>query len=191
MGKELIRPSEFLKNISPHDKEVILLATAFFWGKFNRQAIHDETFKPSLPGIVTDDPHLIGLLGFSAAQQANADIEGDAPGKISEAIINNPSRNKLFNHLKNEEIEQICHRLEIAFELDELAAKSECRSLYTDVSPELFAIARASEILWERNRSLNIRWFNIPDGSVRKAIVEAVIKECFPHQLLSNHTPGV
>lgn len=177
MKKELSRPFEFLKKISSHDKEVILLATVFLWGKFNRQAIHDETFNPSLPEIETDNPYLIGLLGFSAAQQANADIEGDAPGKISEAIINHPSRNELFSHLENEEIEQICHRLETAFELDELAAKSECRSLYKDVSPELFAIARASEILWELNRSLKISWFNIPEGLVRKAIVEAVIKD--------------
>ena len=169
------QPLEFLKKISPHDKEMILLATVFFWGKFNRLNIHDETFKPSLPEIDTDNPYLLGLLGFSVAQQASTDIEGNAAGKISEAIINHTSTRKLFSHLENSEIEQICHTLENAFELEELAAKSECRSLYEDVSPKLFAIARASEILWQRNKSLNIMWFNIPEGLVRKAIVEAVI----------------
>lgn len=145
MGKELKPPSEFLKNISPHDKEVIILATAFFYGKFNRQAVPNETFKPSLPE--------------------------------SEAIINSPFRNKLFSHLANEEIGRICSILEEAFESDESAAETECQSLYEDVSPELFAIARTCEMLCARNKILNIRWFDIPEGLVRKAIVEAVIIE--------------
>lgn len=175
MRKELGQSIEFLKKISPHDKEVILVAPIFFWEKHNRLAIHDGNFKPELPEVDFNDPILILRTGFSLHRQTGSDIEGDAPGKIAEAIINHPSRNTLFSHLENEEIERICYTLEEAFEYDELLARYDCTSLYADVSPEEFAVARAYEMLWERNKSLNIRWFNIPEALIRKSIVEAII----------------
>lgn len=178
MSEELGEPLSFLESIPPRDKEVILLAPIYFYGKYMRRNINVEGFEPVVPPWSDDDPLSIIRAGFSIHDQVNADFTGNAVKAISAALSNHSMREKLFPHLDNSEIKNICRELDEIFENQEFCAQCESWSYYDAKTPEEFAIDAATTMLWLCGRNLRISWFSkIYKGIDRGAIVEAILRE--------------
>lgn len=177
MSEDLREPLSFLEKIPPRDKEIILLAPVYFYGKYMRRNINVEGFEPNVPDWNDDDPISILRAGFSIHRQINADFEGNAVGAISEALSNHSMRRKLFPHLDNEEIENICWKLDEIFENQESCAQCKSRSYYEAETPEEFAIDTAADLL-PLQGGLGISWFGHKISfKDRAAIIKAIIRE--------------
>ena len=184
MSKDLGEPLSFLEKIPPRDKEVILLGPIYFYGKYMRRNVNVEGFEPDVPEWSDDDPLSILRAGFSMRRQLYSDIEGNAVGKISDALSNHPMRGKLFPHLNNGDIRKICWELDEIFENKEFCAQCESWSHYDAESPEEFAIDTATTMLWLSGGHLGIEWFNRTyTHKDRAAIVEAIMREKIPGEI--------
>ena len=174
MVKEQDKLLNILEKISPLQKEILLLAPVFFWGKYMRRKINSEDFKPRVGKIDFNDPISVLKAKLDFYAQANSDIEGDVVGTISNFLIKHPKRNTLFPHLSNDRIESICFDLEDYFENQELCAEAEGWSYYDEVTPEEFAIHTADAILYFFGIPL---YKEISSPEDREIILEAVLKE--------------
>lgn len=178
MSEELGEPLSFLESIPPRDKEVILLAPIYFYSKYMRRNINIEGFEPVVPPWSDDDPLSIFRAGFSIHDQVNADVDGNAPGIISDALSNHPMRGKLFPHLEDSKIKDICRELDDMFENQEFCAECESWSYYEAKTPEEFAIEAAAMMLWLCGGNIGIGWFEKTYKYVdREAIIKAILRE--------------
>lgn len=172
--------SDFIDKIPPYDKEVIVLGTVFFWGKYLRRQKLTDDFQPDVPEVDFNDPISILSAGFSIHRQENADIDGDVVSSVADILSKHPKRSELFGHLTDINIKNICIKLEEIFENQEYCAQCEAWSYY-DVDAEDFAIDTTSQMLWIHARVLGIKWFgDIWSGKDRDAIVESVLREILP-----------
>jgi len=184
MPEEVDKPRDILEKIPPHDKEVILLAPIYFFGKYVRRNVNSKDFKPVIPKFDPKDPFSIIRIAFSINRQANSDIEGDAPSAISEIITKHPMRNQLFPNLKDTEISNICWELDNIFENQEYCAQCESWSLYDTKNPEEFAINASEAMLWLCGGNVGIPWFaRISLWKDREIIIKKVLKEKLSSQL--------
>lgn len=170
-------PGIIVEEISPRDKEVILLTAVFFWGKYMRREINSKDFKPVLPEVDFSDPASILGTGFELHRQENNDIDGDAVKAISALLLNHPRRGELFPRLNDQEIRQICGEIDDMFENQEMCAFCEAWSYY-ELGPEDFAIESASLTLWLTGGDLGINWFSkIYGRKIRDEIVKVILRE--------------
>jgi len=177
MARELDEPLSIMERISPRDKEVILLATIFFWGKYMRRRINSEGFEPVVPEVDFNDPISILRVGFDLRRQANSDIEDNVVSAVSDIISKHPMRGEIFPHLDNAQIRSICGELDEIFENQESCAQCESWSHYEE-GPEEFAINVADDMLWLQGRHLGLAWFSsINDWKYRRPIIKAVLRE--------------
>jgi len=177
MTKEFELPPDLMDKIPPRDKEVILLAPIFFWGKYERRKINTEGFEPVVPEVDFSDPISIIRAGFDLHRQANSDIDGDVVGTVSDILSRHPMRGELFPHLSDEQIRSICSELDDIFENQEFCAQCESWSYY-DEGPEDFAINVADTMLYLQGRHIGLSWFtHINKWRNRQPIIKAVLKE--------------
>jgi len=112
MGKEQGALLNILERMSPHDKEVILLAPIFFWAKYMRRKINTEGFQPVVLDVDFNDPVSILRAGFDLHRQANSDINGDSVNAVSNTLTNHLLRAELFPCLEDWEIRAVCYGLD-------------------------------------------------------------------------------
>ena len=182
MAKELDEPLSIIEKIPPRDKEVILLATTFFWGKYKRRRIYSKDFKPLSPEIDWDDDmsRIMGQIEFY--RQQNDDIDGDAVDAVSNILSKHPMRDKFFPHLDNKQKEKICSTLNTLFEIQEFKLQKQDASFYCFKNVEEFAINVTDTILHLKGGYYGITWFGKIDKSLerskyRQSIIRAVLNE--------------
>ena len=187
MGKEQGALLNILERMSPHDKEVILLAPIFFWAKYMRRKINTEGFQPVVLDVDFNDPVSILRAGFDLHRQANSDINGDSVNAVSNTLTNHPLRAELFPCLEDWEIRAVCYGLDKIFENQEFCAECESWSYY-DSEPEEFAINVANEMLQLDGR---LTWFSkIDDWEFRQLIIKAILKEKLSRRVHGLPLPG-
>lgn len=188
MTKEFNETLGIVERIPPRDKEVILLATVFFWAKYMRRKINTEGYKPVIPKVDFNDPMSISRVGFDLHRQANSDIDGDIIGAVSNLISRHPMRSEIFPHLSNEQIVDICSELDNIFENQEFCAQCESWSYY-DQGPEDFIINVTDTMLYLKGGPIGLSWFAcIHEWKHRQPIIKAVVKEKLAKQT-SNSLP--
>ncbi len=177
MSKDLGEPLGFLEKIPPRDKEIILLAPIYFYGKYMRRKVNVEGFRQ--PDWDENDFTSWLSAAHNLFDQANTDIEGDVVGAISKALTEHPMRDKLFPNLKDKDILLACQKLEDIFYNEEFVDWVEGSSSYYDVDgPNEFAIDTANSILYVYGPDIGMDWFRKIDSfDDRKLIIKAVLSE--------------
>lgn len=178
MTKELCESVNIIEKISTRDKEIILLAPVFFWGKYVRRKINFENFEPVTQKIDFDDPLSILRAAFDLQRQSNSDIEGDVVDSVSDILSKHSGRNIFFPHLGDNQIYSICGQLNSMFENQEYCAQCEAWSYYDEESPEDFAIKTAETMLYLTAQQIGLSWYaNIDKKKSRQSIMKSVLKE--------------
>lgn len=149
VGAEGNRYAELLQRIPKKDKEVILLAAAFFQGKW-----------------VLEENTPVELIR-----------EEKPTEKVVEAIINSPNRASLFPGLQDEEISNTCWMLDKEYKQQQMVIGDEGRSFF-DAGPKIFAVQTAAEVLQQCAGTIKMGWFGgIKDPRIRGIVIAEVLKE--------------
>ena len=161
-----------IDQISPYDKEIILLAALFFYAKSITKRAHIREFLSKIP----ED-------NFALYQIANSAIGGDTAEKIAEIFINHPLRAKLFPNLNNCSLGLACEILNKVFENEEFCRRCEVGPLdYVETTPSQFALETASIVLdlqrFNRGNNLGLEWFaKFDDYRERQALIGLILQE--------------